>query len=380
MKKLGATVLSIALVLALYGLIPQEVIADYKSTFLINRSLYSTLSYMSDDRSDDWRSKVEDKIIANGDTHVDMLFRNTDKKWGTINAIDSIDWNSRLDRLRDKKLAPVVWFRGDDSEEIDQQTFSSQLDYNDGIITSVDDKASHYVLGIETDEYYSPQEHSVIIQRARLKTNKPIGVHLSPTSKFTDEEVRSYIRDADIWYVQTGFNLSEAEFRAEIERAIRIADGKPIVISEYNVEGTSAEARRFGTIACEYAGKGNIIGTGNGRAGGTCKNLEWALAGGKQKEEWYEKYDDELQVMAIILVTLSSVQLLDLPFTAKYNYLNEGGYEVMMMAPVTEDLEAGISFANSGKTMAVVSGNFGFFTKLFKAFKGQSTTMEPDRR
>ena len=380
MKKLGATVLSIALVLALYGLIPQEVIADYKSTFLINRSLYSTLSYMSDDRSDDWRSKVEDKIIANGDTHVDMLFRYTDKKWGTINAIDSIDWNSRLDRLRDKKLAPVVWFRGDDSEEIDQQTFSSQLDYNDGIITSVDDKASHYVLGIETDEYYSPQEHSVIIQRARLKTNKPIGVHLSPTSKFTDEEVRSYIRDADIWYVQTGFNLSEAEFRAEIERAIRIADGKPIVISEYNVEGTSAEARRFGTIACEYAGKGNIIGTGNGRAGGTCKNLEWALAGGKQKEEWYEKYDDELQVMAIILVTLSSVQLLDLPFTAKYNYLNEGGYEVMMMAPVTEDLEAGISFANSGKTMAVVSGNFGFFTKLFKAFKGQSTTTEKDRR
>lgn len=380
MKKLGATVLSIALVLTLYGLIPQEVIADYKSTFLINRSLYSTLSYMSDDRSDDWRSKVEDKIIANGDTHVDMLFRNTDKEWGTINAIDSINWNRRLDRLRDKKLAPVVWFRGDDSEEIDQQTFSSQLDYNDGIITSVDDKASHYVLGIETDEYYSPQQHSVIIQRARLKTNKPIGVHLSPTSKFTDEEVRSYIRDADIWYVQTGFDLSEAEFRAEIERAIRIADGKPIVISEYNLEGTSDKARRFGTIACEYAGKGNIIGTGNGRAGGTCKNLEWALAGGKQKEEWYEKYDDELQVMALILVTLSSVQLLDLPFTAKYNYLNEGGYEVMMMAPVTEDLEAGVSFANSGKTMAVVKGSFDFFTKLFKKRSSNKTTNETERR
>jgi hypothetical protein len=132
------------------------------------------------------------------------------------------------------------------------------------------------------------------------------------------------------------------------------------------VEGTSAEARRFGSIACEYAGKGNIIGTGNGRAGGTCKNLEWALAGGKQKEEWYERYDDELQVMALILVTLSSVQLLDLPFTAKYNYLNEGGYEVLMMAPVTENLEAGVSFANSGKTMAVVSGNFDFFKNLFK--------------
>ena len=369
----------VAAVVVVLGVKAPPVVADFKSTFLINRSLYSTLSYMSDDRSDDWRTKVEDKIIANGDTHVDMLFRNTDKEWGTINAIDSIDWNRRLDRLRDKKLAPVVWFRGDDSEEIDQQTFSSQLDYNDGIIDSVDEKASHYVLGIETDEYYSPQEHSVIIQRARLKTNKPIGVHLSPTSKFTDEQVRSYIRDADIWYVQTGFNLSEAEFRAEIERAIRIADGKPIVISEYNVEGTSAEARRFGSIACEYAGKGNIIGTGNGRAGGTCKNLEWALAGGKQKEEWYEKYDDELQVMALILVTLSSIQLLDLPFTAKYNYLNEGGYEVLMMAPVTEDLEAGLSFANSGKTMAVVSGNFGFFTKLFKRGNKKSTTNE-DRR
>ena len=355
----------VAAVIVVLGVKAPPVVADFKSTFLISRSQYSTLSYMSDDRSDDWRTKVEDKIIANGDTHVDMLFRNTDKEWGTINAIDTIDWNSRLDRLRDKKLAPVIWFRGDDSEEIDQQTFSSQLDYNDGIIDSVDEKASHYVLGIETDEYYSPQEHSVIIQRARLKTNKPIGVHLSPTSKFTDEQVRSYIRDADIWYVQTGFNLSEAEFRAEIERAIRIADGKPIVISEYNVEGTSEEARRFGSIACEYAGKGNIIGTGNGRAGGTCKNLEWALAGGK-KEEWYEKYDDELAVFSLVLVTLSAVQLLDLPFTFQYNYANEAGYEVMMVAPIVEDLSGGVTFSDSGRTMGFIRGNFDFFKNLFK--------------
>ena len=355
----------VAAVIVVLGVKAPPVVADFKSTFLISRSQYSTLSYMSDDRSDDWRTKVEDKIIANGDTHVDMLFRNTDKEWGIINAIDTVDWNRRLDRLRDKKLAPVIWFRGDDSPEVDQQTFSSQLDYNDGIIDSVDDKASHYVLGIETDEYYSPQEHSVIIQRARLKTNKPIGVHLSPTSKFTDEQVRSYIRDADIWYVQTGFNLSEAEFRAEIERAIRIADGKPIVISEYNVEGTSEEARRFGSIACEYAGKGNIIGTGNGRAGGTCKNLEWALAGGK-KEEWYEKYDDELAVFSLVLVTLSAVQLLDLPFTFQYNYANESGYEVMMVAPIVEDLSGGVTFSDSGRTMGFIRGNFDFFRNLFK--------------
>ena len=355
----------VAAVIVVLGVKAPPVVADFKSTFLISRSQYSTLSYMSSDRSDDWRTKVENKIIANGDTHVDMLFRNTDKEWGIINAIDTVDWNRRLDRLRDKKLAPVIWFRGDDSPEVDQQTFSSQLDYNDGIIDSVDDKASHYVLGIETDEYYSPQEHSVIIQRARLKTNKPIGVHLSPTSKFTDEQVRSYIRDADIWYVQTGFNLSEAEFRAEIERAIRIADGKPIVISEYNVEGTSEEARRFGSIACEYAGKGNIIGTGNGRAGGTCKNLEWALAGGK-KEEWYEKYDDELAVFSLVLVTLSAVQLLDLPFTFQYNYANESGYEVMMVAPIVEDLSGGVTFSDSGRTMGFIRGNFDFFRNLFK--------------
>jgi hypothetical protein len=82
--------------------------------------------------------------------------------------------------------------------------------------------------------------------------------------------------------------------------------------------------------------------------------------------------------MALILVTLSSVQLLDLPFTFKYNYLNESGYEVMMMAPVTEDLDAGISFANSGKTMAVVKGNFDFFTKLFKSITKPKTN--EDRR
>lgn len=354
----------VAAVIVVLGVKAPPVVADFKSTFLISRSQFSTLSYMSDDRSDDWRTKVEDKIIANGDTHVDMLFRNTDKEWGTINAIDTVDWNRRLDRLRDKKLAPVIWFRGDDSEEVDQTTFSSQLDYNDGIIDAVDDKASHYVLGIETDEYYSPQQTSVIIQRARLKTDKPIGVHLSPTSKFTDEEVRSYIRDADVWYVQTGFNLSDEEFRREIERAIRIADGKPIVISEYHLDGTSEEARRKGSIACEYAGQ-NVVGTGNGRAGGTCKNLEWALAGGKD-EEWYEKYDDELAVFSLVLVTLSAVQLLDLPFTFQYNYANESGYEVMMVAPIVEDLSGVVTFSDSGRTMGFIRGNFDFFKNLFK--------------
>ena len=355
------------------------VVADFKSTFLINRDQYSTLSYLSDDRNDHWRDKVEDRILANGDSHVDILGRNTDKEWGYLSEVDQKVLESRLKRLRDKNLAPVIWMRGDDSPEVDQTSLSNQLAYHDRLIEASDAQASHYVIGLEVDEYWSPTDTQVAIQRARQKTSKPIGVHLSPTSKLTDDQVRAYIKNADIWYVQVGFSLSEEQFRAEIERAIALADGKPIVISEYHLDGTSAEAKRLGDIACSYSGKGNIVGTGNGRGGGVCKSLAWALDGGKPKEEWYDKWDDELAVFSLALVTLSAVNMLNLPFTTRFNYATESGYEIMTVAPVTEDLDVGMTFRDDGKTMGFLRGNFNVFKNLFKG-NAKSTQAEIESR
>ncbi|MEK9818369.1 MAG: hypothetical protein VW443_02220, partial [Pseudomonadales bacterium] len=134
--------------------------------------------------------------------------------------------------------------------------------------------------------------------------------------------------------------------------------GKPVVVSEYHKKGTAAEARRAGDIACSYAG---VVGTGNGRANGVCEDLQWALAGGKE-EPWYEKWEDELNVMGLILVTLSAVEFLDLPFAAKYNYYTDNGYELEFSQNVSENADAGLTYRESGRFML-------FFRTAFSKLK-----------
>jgi len=172
------------------------------------------------------------------------------------------------------------------------------------------------------------------------------------------ERLKAYLAQADIFYLQTGWvkEIGEAEFRRRIEYALTL--GKPVVVSEYHKEGTTAEARRAGDIACSYAG---VVGTGNGRANGVCEDLQWALAGGK-KEPWYEKWDDELNVMGLILVTLSAVEFMDLPFAAKFNYYTDSGYELEFSREVTASADAGMTFRNDGKIM-------GFFRATFDTLK-----------
>jgi hypothetical protein len=327
--------------------------ADFKSSFLVDGRALSSLSYLSEDRDDEWRKEVRSVVLSNGDTHFDMLARNTDKDWGIVDGVNS-QWGERLDALNAAGLAPVIWMRGDDSPEINALGLGNQLDYNDQVIAASDDKVSHYVACLECNEYYTPQAVNVILQRMRLKTDKPIGVHLT---RVPGNE--AYLAQADIIYLQTGFYKTEAQFRAAIEYALTL--GKPVVVSEYNQYGTTAEARRFGNIACEYRG---VVGTGNGRGSAICSDLAWKV----KEEEWHEKYDDELAVFMLAIVTLSAAYGLkwNLPFQAKFNYIENEHYEVIMAAPVTETVDAGVTFRDDGKVMTFLRGSFG---NIFKGYK-----------
>ena len=279
--------------------------ADFKSTFLIDTERLSTLSYLSDNRSDAWRADVRGAI--SNDTHADILARNTDKVWGIVDGVGS-NWRSRLQELGKK---PVIWLISDDSPELYARGLSNQIDYQSKVVSEVDDIVSHYVVCLECDEYYTPSDVSTLIAELRKKTDKPIGVHLTPGVK------QEYIKDADIIYLQTGFDLNEQQFRQQIENALRF--GKPVVVSEYNLQGTSAEAKRFGDIACSYAG---VVGTGNGRGSSSCETLNWQK---RKKKDWYQENEKELIVTGIGIVTLFAVLNRKPTFQVQ---VNDNGYEL----------------------------------------------------
>ena len=288
--------------------------ADYRSTFLIGEpegrfiSPYSTLSWLSNDLDDNWRDRVISRI--QGDTYADIMARSTARDFGVVNGVDRNVWRSRINRLRDSGIQAVVWMISDDSKDVYDKGLKNQIDYQSKVVSEVDDLVSHYVVCLECDEYYTPSDVSTLIAELKKKTNKPVGVHLTPGVK------QEYIKDADIIYLQTGFNLNEQQFRRQIENALRF--GKPVVVSEYHLNGTSPEAKRLGDIACSYEG---VVGTGNGRGSSSCQTLEW----GKKKKEWYQEYEKELIVTGIGVATLFAVLNRKPIFQL---HVNDNGYEL----------------------------------------------------
>lgn len=289
--------------------------ADFKSTFLIGEpegrfiSPYSTLSWLSNDLDDNWRNSVIGMI--SGDTHADIMARSTANDFGRVDGVHRDSWRNRISILRSNGVVPVVWLISDDSSDVYARGLDNQIDYQNQVVFAVDDIVSHYVVCLECDEYYSPSDVSTLIAELRKKTDKPIGVHLTPGVK------AEYIKDADIIYLQTGFDLNEKQFRQEIENALRF--GKPVVVSEYDLQGTSGRAKAFGDIACSYPG---VVGTGNGRGTTSCQTLEW---GQTKKKKWYQSHEKELVVSGIAVATLFAM----LKHTPKLKLqVSDNGYEL----------------------------------------------------
>ena len=306
--------MALASMLILAGL-GQNSSADFKSTFLIGEpqgrfiSPYSTLSWLSNDLDDNWRNRVIGMI--GGDTHADIMARSTANDFGRVDGVDRDSWRNRISILRSNGVVPVVWLISDDSSDVYRKGLNNQIDYQNQVVSAVDDIVSHYVVCLECDEYYSPSDVSTLIGELRKKTDRPIGVHLTPGVK------AEYIKDADIIYLQTGFDLNEKQFRQQIENALRF--GKPVVVSEYDLQGTSGRAKAFGDIACSYPG---VVGTGNGRGTTSCQTLEW---GQTKKKKWYQRHEKEIVVSGIAVATLFAM-LEDKPKLKLQ--ANDNGYEL----------------------------------------------------
>jgi hypothetical protein len=118
------------------------------------------------------------------------------------------------------------------------------------------------------------------------------------------------------------------------------------------MDGTTARARAFGDIACSYAG---VVGTGNGRGTAVCGSLVSQV---EKKNEWdriqefAKKNEVELMMFAVLLVAAYNKFGFDepLPFMVQYNFSNNG-YSVMLLKPIADDLDAGVTYDNNGRVM-----------------------------
>ena len=282
----------------MYSLIAQSDIYGSRASFLLHNDLrnWMSLSYLSVNVDDAWRRRVENALINQGDTHIYIYSQNGDDGIGNVSP--QSDWEVRLDHLNSRGLRPVLWLMADDSPNLASKPLSYHKSHNSEMVRRFDDKVDGYVIGLEVDEYWSAAQVREMVADLKAKTNKPVGVHLSPGIK------PEYLDNADIIYLQTGFNLNESQFRAKVTEALSL--GKPVIVSEYHMDSSSTVAKRYGDIACQMG----AVGTGNGRNVIFCGQQET-----QTKKKWYKKYEQEMVVAGVAMVTLYAVTKLNLPLT-----------------------------------------------------------------
>jgi len=278
-----------------------------RASFLLHNDLknWMSLSYLSTNVDDAWRQRVETALIVHGDTHIYVYSQNGDDAIGNVSP--QPDWEVRLDHLNNRGLRPVMWLMADDSPNLASKPLSVHKTHNAEMVRRFDNKVDGYVIGLEVDEYWSAAQVREMVADLKAKTNKPVGVHLTPGVK------PGYFDNADIIYLQTGFGLNEDQFRARVNEALTL--GKPVVVAEYHMDSSSTVAKRYGDIACEMG----AVGTGNGRNVISCGQIP------PKKQQWYQKYETEMVVAGVAMATLFAVSRYDLPLTLR---ATEDSYEI----------------------------------------------------
>lgn len=143
-------------------------------------------------------------------------------------------WITEIQKMRAKGLKVVMWLRSDNSPKMDVNGWKS---YVGTAIEDLDSVVDIWTAGIENDEYWSEAETHSIVAHMKSKTKKPVGVHTTPTLHRAQ-----YASTADIFFLQTGFGVSAAQVRDQLNGAKKLLPNKKIMLSEYHKDGTSAEA------------------------------------------------------------------------------------------------------------------------------------------
>ncbi len=286
-----------------------------------------SLSYLSQNVDDAWRARMENSLLANGDTHIYLYTRNDDDDVGNVRP--QPDWEQRLDHLNRRGLRPIMWLMADDSPSLAALPLSTHKAHNAEMVRRLDSKVDGYVIGLEVDEYWTAAQTNELIQDLKRYTKKLIGVHLTPATPL------EYVTHADVLYLQTGFGLTQEQFREKVKTTLS-ATSKPVIVSEYSLQSDTANARALGDIACELG----AIGTGNGRS-------SVSLCGQREKIHWYKKYETEMVVAGVAMATLFAASRYDLPLQLQ---ATENSFQIGMTRRM-KNSTVGITYRDDGAVM-----------------------------
>jgi len=327
MVRTGAVVA--AFILTLLGQSSNADIYGSRASFLQMNTTGMSLSYLSQNVNDQWRTNMENSLLNNGDTHIYLYTRNDDDDVGNVRP--QPDWEQRIDHLNSRGLKPIMWLMADDSPSLAALPLSTHKAHNAEMVRRLDSRVDGYVIGLEVDEYWTAAQTNELIQDLKQHTNKPIGVHLTPTTPL------EYVTHADVLYLQTGFGLTQEQFREKV-KATLLATSKPVIVSEYSLQSDTAYARALGDIACEMG----AVGTGNGRSVNIC--------GQREKIHWYKEYETEIAVAGVVMATLYAVSRFDLPLQLR---ATEDGYQIGVVKKITKNQSIGLNYRNDGSYIAL---------------------------
>ena len=288
-----------------------------------------SLSYLSQNVNDQWRTNMENSLLNNGDTHIYLYTKNDADDVGNIRP--QPDWEQRLDHLNSRGLKPIMWLMADDSPSLAALPLSTHKAHNAEMVRRLDSRVDGYVIGLEVDEYWTAAQTNELIQDLKKHTNKPVGVHLTPTTPL------EYVTHADVLYLQTGFGLTQEQFREKV-KATLLSTSKPVIVSEYSLQSDTAYARALGDIACEMG----AVGTGNGRSVNIC--------GQREKIHWYKEYETEIVVAGVVMATLYAVSRFDPPLQLR---ATEDGYQIGVVKKITKNQSIGLNYRNDGSYIAL---------------------------
>ena len=278
-----------------------------------------SLLYMSDGFGNlEERTAYKNKLIGNGDTHIDIYARAKTGGYQGITVDGYANQRARLQELNNSGLKPVVWLTGEGRQGDSKEPLSSTLSFIDHYVKTNDDLVAGYVVCLECDEQYSAEEVNAMVDRVKANTGKHVAVHLTPGVGGHSGNT-NYYKGADFVYLQFGGHIhgnqvSDTKMAlGMLKEALKL--GIPVVANEYSIVSTSEQARALGDLLCQNG----AVGTGNGRNIHLCGQRE------TKKKEWYQKYEKEMVVTGIAVATLYA--MLKVKQEPKINFqITDNGY------------------------------------------------------
>jgi len=309
---------AIALAVALLCGSAQAGIHGVRSSFLLGDiwrdKLSTSLLYLSDSWSDAERKHHRDRLLNNGDTHIDMYVKATrgHLAGGVVNP--NGDFLFRLRELRAEGLEPVLWLIPESKNGDHKEPMANHLAFIDKTVNDYDKEASAYVVCLECDEMFSAAEVNQMVLHAKSRTNKPVAVHLAPgVGGFKGDT--SYYAEADYIFLQFGDHLT-GDYVADTAMAVAMLKealklGKPVVANEYSLYSESAQAKALGDRLCAEG----AVGTGNGRTVTFC---------GQRAAEVPKAYGSAALAVGVIAIALGATVYMQNDYTSVRTSNEEG--------------------------------------------------------